>query len=566
MSRRSRPWLNQQGIRLAEVRIVPDDIERIGEAVNALRAGHDYLFTTGGIGPTHDDITVDAIAAAFGVPVIVHPEARAILEDYYRDRPGGLTEARLRMARVPEGAELIANPSSGAPGIKIGNVYILAGVPHIAASMLEALTGKLEGGRPMVSVTVGARAPESDVADLLRETEAAHPGRRDRQLSVLQGRPLRRQFRDPLGRRRAGAGDRRGAVRAAARGGLRAGRGRDLTFASLHRTPGRRSFLSWGPNGEALPQLFAQECTPSRALHPPGSRAKATTSWRDEDDIGGGTSFSSEIERALEDCDAVLVLWSAQFGAIGLGTGRSGLRPRRRQADPTLARRHRPSTRLWTSFNRSTFRNGKDKARRRTADRINTAIERISGLRASAPHQPSANASPQFPHFAWSLFRLSWYWRWSALALFLWSRSAADRGITIAVSASPTSSDRRMAVDYANVAAADMAAFLPRQFDRARIIGPADARWPDSGYRMSIATDAHGAGANATLTLSDHGRTFDPLVAELDRARALAADLKAQVSATASQGGTLPDGCTGRQRAALAAGARTVSERLHRPG
>jgi molybdenum cofactor synthesis domain-containing protein len=169
-------WLNEQGIRLAEVRIVPDDVERIGEAVNALRTRHDYLFTTGGIGPTHDDITVDAIAAAFGVPVIVHPEARQILEDYYRGRPGGLTEARLRMARVPQGAELLRNPSSGAPGIKMGNVYILAGVPGIAASMMYALTGTLAGGRPVVSVTVGARAAESDVADLLRETEAAHPG------------------------------------------------------------------------------------------------------------------------------------------------------------------------------------------------------------------------------------------------------------------------------------------------------------------------------------------------------------------------------------------------------
>jgi molybdenum cofactor synthesis domain-containing protein len=169
-------WLNEHGIRLAEVRIVPDDTRRIGETVNELRAAHDYLFTTGGIGPTHDDITVDAIAAAFGVPVVVHPQARAILEDYYRDRPGGLTEARLRMARTPEGADLIDNRYSGAPGIRMENVFILAGVPNIAASMLEALTGKLEGGKPMVSVTVGARAPESDVADLLRETEAAHPG------------------------------------------------------------------------------------------------------------------------------------------------------------------------------------------------------------------------------------------------------------------------------------------------------------------------------------------------------------------------------------------------------
>jgi molybdenum cofactor synthesis domain-containing protein len=169
-------WLNEQGIRLREVRVVPDDIGDIAAAVNALRSSHDYLFTTGGIGPTHDDITVDAMAAAFGVEVIEHPEARRILENYYRDRPGGLTEARLRMARTPQGAELIQNPSSGAPGVKIQNVYILAGVPQIAASMLEALSGTLEGGRPVVSVTVGARAPESDVADLLRETEAANPG------------------------------------------------------------------------------------------------------------------------------------------------------------------------------------------------------------------------------------------------------------------------------------------------------------------------------------------------------------------------------------------------------
>jgi molybdenum cofactor synthesis domain-containing protein len=169
-------WLNDQGIRLTEVRVIPDEARRIAETVNAMRASHDYVFTTGGIGPTHDDITVEAIAAAFGVPVVVHPQARAILENYYRDRPGGVTDARLRMARVPEGAELLPNPTSGAPGVRMGNVFILAGVPNIAASMLEALSGKLEGGRPVVSVTVGARAAESDVADLLRETEAAHPG------------------------------------------------------------------------------------------------------------------------------------------------------------------------------------------------------------------------------------------------------------------------------------------------------------------------------------------------------------------------------------------------------
>jgi len=168
-------WMNRQGIRLTEVRIVPDRLDRIADAVNELRAANDYLFTTGGIGPTHDDITVDAIAQAFGVPVVVHPEARKVLEDFYASR-GGVNEARLRMARVPEGAELLANPMSGAPGVKIGNVYILAGVPSIAATMLEVLDGRLQGGRPIVSVTVGAFAPESDVADLLREAEAAHEG------------------------------------------------------------------------------------------------------------------------------------------------------------------------------------------------------------------------------------------------------------------------------------------------------------------------------------------------------------------------------------------------------
>lgn len=168
-------WLNVQGIRLAEVRIVPDVEGAIVEAVNALRARNDYLFTTGGIGPTHDDITVDAIAAALGVTVVVHPEARAVLEGYYARR-GGLTDARLRMARVPEGAELIPNRMSGAPGIRIGNLFILAGVPHITAGMLDALTGTLEGGLPVLSRTVGAWVAESEIADLLGETEHAHPG------------------------------------------------------------------------------------------------------------------------------------------------------------------------------------------------------------------------------------------------------------------------------------------------------------------------------------------------------------------------------------------------------
>lgn len=166
-------WLQVQGIRLAEVRVVPDVETRIVTALNALRAGYDYVFTTGGIGPTHDDITVDAVAAALGVPVVIHPEARALLERYYATR-GGLNEGRLRMARVPEGAELIPNRMSGAPGIRIGNLFVMAGVPHITAGMLDALTGQLEGGAPLISETIGCWVAESEVADLLRQTEAAH--------------------------------------------------------------------------------------------------------------------------------------------------------------------------------------------------------------------------------------------------------------------------------------------------------------------------------------------------------------------------------------------------------
>ncbi len=168
-------WLNLQGIRLSEVRVVADDMALIGEAVLQLKARNDYLFTTGGIGPTHDDITVDAIAQALGVPVVIHPRARAVLDDYYATR-GGLTDARLRMARVPDGAELIENRLSGAPGIRMGNIFILAGVPHIAALMLEALSNQLEGGRPIVSRTIGCWVAESEIADLLRDTERSHAG------------------------------------------------------------------------------------------------------------------------------------------------------------------------------------------------------------------------------------------------------------------------------------------------------------------------------------------------------------------------------------------------------
>ena len=166
-------WLGVQGIRLREVRVIADDMAAIGDAVNALRIAHDYLFTTGGIGPTHDDITVDAIAAALGVPVVVHPEARAILAGYYGDK---LTDARLRMARTPEGASLISNPRTKAPGIRVGNIFIMAGVPAITQGMLAALDGQLPGGAPVLSRTIAAWTQESTVALTLGAVEKAHPG------------------------------------------------------------------------------------------------------------------------------------------------------------------------------------------------------------------------------------------------------------------------------------------------------------------------------------------------------------------------------------------------------
>ena len=166
-------WLGVQGIRLKEVRVVGDDTGAIVEAVNTLRVRNDYLFTTGGIGPTHDDITVDAVAEALGLGVEIHPVARKILEDYYETR-GGVNQARLRMARVPGGALLIPNRYSGAPGIRIGNVFLMAGVPQITAGMLDALSGTLDGGALLHSETVGCWVAESEVAELLRDTEKAH--------------------------------------------------------------------------------------------------------------------------------------------------------------------------------------------------------------------------------------------------------------------------------------------------------------------------------------------------------------------------------------------------------
>jgi len=167
-------WLNEQGIRLAEVRIVPDDIERIGETVNALRSAHDYVFTTGGIGPTHDDITADCVAKAFGVPIDVDPRAVDML--LQRMKREDLNEARLRMARIPEGADLIENPISRAPGFKIGNVIVMAGVPAIMQAMLDNVAPGLVKGEPVISETIEAAGlPEGLYAASLGEIAKTYP-------------------------------------------------------------------------------------------------------------------------------------------------------------------------------------------------------------------------------------------------------------------------------------------------------------------------------------------------------------------------------------------------------
>lgn len=168
------PWiaeqLNELGIRLAEVRVVPDDRDKIVDTVNELRAAHDYVFTTGGIGPTHDDITAESIAAAFGVELELSDTAYAKLLAYYKDE-SEITESRKKMAYMPQGAELIENPVSGAPGINIENVYVFAGVPRIMQSMFDAIAPTLKGGKPVESRSVSADLPESLIADGLAEIQ-----------------------------------------------------------------------------------------------------------------------------------------------------------------------------------------------------------------------------------------------------------------------------------------------------------------------------------------------------------------------------------------------------------
>ena len=155
-------WLNSLGVNLNEVRVIPDIEKKIVYTINELRKKFDYVFTTGGIGPTHDDITANSISKAFGVEYSIHPEAFKILESYYK--PGEFNKGRQRMAWTPSGARLILNPTSGAPGFVIENVFCLPGVPSILKSMLGGLKNEISGGKPILSHTINLRTVESEIA------------------------------------------------------------------------------------------------------------------------------------------------------------------------------------------------------------------------------------------------------------------------------------------------------------------------------------------------------------------------------------------------------------------
>mgnify|MGYP001559657510 FL=1 len=170
-------WLTERAIALKEARIVADDEPAIIEALNALRARYDYVFTSGGIGPTHDDITYDAVAKAFGRKVAEHPQAISLIRAWYEAKGEEVTPARRRMALMPEGAELIFNPVTGAPGVKIGNVFVMAGVPSIFKGMLTAIETALERGVQIHSRAVTALGlPESRLAEQLLAIQTALHG------------------------------------------------------------------------------------------------------------------------------------------------------------------------------------------------------------------------------------------------------------------------------------------------------------------------------------------------------------------------------------------------------
>lgn len=165
--------LTAHGVDLKEVRIVSDDTDAIADAVNALRRRFTYVFTTGGIGPTHDDITADSVAAAFGVAIDVDPRAVAMMKERYED--GELNEARLRMARIPDGADLIVNPVSKAPGFRLENVFVMAGVPSIMQAMFDSVLPLLEGRTPLQSVEIETDIKEGDLAGPLGRLQEAFP-------------------------------------------------------------------------------------------------------------------------------------------------------------------------------------------------------------------------------------------------------------------------------------------------------------------------------------------------------------------------------------------------------
>ena len=162
-------WLNSIGVKVGEVRVVPDEEKIIVDTLNLLRKIYNYVFTTGGIGPTHDDITAQSVAKAFGKKYQIHNEAFKILESYYQ--PGEFNEGRQKMVWMPEDAELILNPTSGAPGFSVDNVFCLPGVPSILKSMLGGLKNKIIGGEPILSHTISLRTVESEIANSLTDVQ-----------------------------------------------------------------------------------------------------------------------------------------------------------------------------------------------------------------------------------------------------------------------------------------------------------------------------------------------------------------------------------------------------------
>jgi molybdenum cofactor synthesis domain-containing protein len=164
--------LAEHGIVLKEARVIPDICDTIAATVNELRASYDYVFTTGGIGPTHDDITSECVARAFGLKHTVHPDAHRLFLSYYK--PGELNEARMRMAMTPEGAALIPNPISRAPGFHIANVFVMAGIPSVMQAMFDNVKGSLKGGPPMLSRTLVCAVPEGLIAEGLGAIQKRH--------------------------------------------------------------------------------------------------------------------------------------------------------------------------------------------------------------------------------------------------------------------------------------------------------------------------------------------------------------------------------------------------------